>query len=178
MHIEGREIRRRGCLFIVSGPSGAGKTSICAPALAELEGIDLSVSITTRSPRKGEKDGESYRFVDDAEFVRGRWSPRRHGHRTFALLRLSHRHGVLLLRDVRVTDPVPRRDDLDAESVVLHALDGSTGHFHEVGHGVRKPAEVAVEPVRDGCRLRRLSTGEGGGALLTDTGLDGRGRRS
>jgi len=70
MHIEGREIRRRGCLFIVSGPSGAGKTSICAPALAELEGIDLSVSITTRSPRKGEKDGESYRFVDDAEFDR------------------------------------------------------------------------------------------------------------
>jgi guanylate kinase len=63
------DIRRRGCLFIVSGPSGAGKTSICAPVLAQLDGIELSVSYTTRAPRSGERDGVDYRYVDDAAFA-------------------------------------------------------------------------------------------------------------
>lgn len=70
MRIDGNPIRRKGCLFIVSGPSGAGKTSICTPALAEFEGLRLSVSVTTRAPRAGERDGEDYRFVDAAEFDR------------------------------------------------------------------------------------------------------------
>jgi len=70
MKIEQRQIERRGCLFIVSGPSGAGKTSICTPALKEFEGIHPSVSFTTRTPRKGETDGVDYRFIDDAEFDR------------------------------------------------------------------------------------------------------------
>lgn len=70
MKIQERKIERLGCLFIVSGPSGAGKTSICTPALEELEDIHPSVSITTRTPRKGEVDGEDYRFVDDAAFDR------------------------------------------------------------------------------------------------------------
>jgi guanylate kinase len=65
-----QEIRRRGCLFIVSGPSGAGKTSICTPVLRELPDIELSVSYTTRRPRAGERDGVDYRFVDSATFDR------------------------------------------------------------------------------------------------------------
>jgi guanylate kinase len=70
MKLEQREVERVGCLFIVSGPSGAGKTSICTPALEEFEDIHPSVSITTRAPRKGEVDGKDYRFVDDAQFQR------------------------------------------------------------------------------------------------------------
>ncbi len=70
MKIAEQEVGRTGCLFIVSGPSGAGKTSICTPALEELEDIHPSVSITTRTARKDEVDGRDYRFVDDAEFDR------------------------------------------------------------------------------------------------------------
>jgi len=55
---------------IVSGPSGAGKTSICGPVLERLDGIALSVSVTTRPPRPGETDGEDYRFVDETGFDR------------------------------------------------------------------------------------------------------------
>jgi guanylate kinase len=51
---------RNGCLFIVSGPSGAGKTSIAAPVLAALDRISMSVSLTTRKPRAGDVHGFRY----------------------------------------------------------------------------------------------------------------------
>jgi guanylate kinase len=58
----------KGQLFVVSGPSGAGKGTICKAL--EVEGsIALSVSITTRLPRPGEVEGISYYFVSKAEFV-------------------------------------------------------------------------------------------------------------
>lgn len=57
-----------GCLFVLSAPSGAGKTSLVA-ALREREpGMRLSVSYTTRPPRPGEVDGVHYRFVDEPGF--------------------------------------------------------------------------------------------------------------
>jgi guanylate kinase len=63
-----------GTLFIVSGPSGAGKTTLINGVRNELSvlGIPLyfSVSHTTRRPRTGEVVGESYHFVDEVEFVR------------------------------------------------------------------------------------------------------------
>jgi guanylate kinase len=61
---------RNGCLFIVSGPSGAGKTSIAAPVLAALERISMSVSLTTRRPRAGEVDGVDYHFISEEDFDR------------------------------------------------------------------------------------------------------------
>jgi len=61
---------RTGCLFIVSGPSGAGKTSIAAPVLAALDRITMSVSLTTRKPRGGEVDGVDYQFVTEDDFDR------------------------------------------------------------------------------------------------------------
>ena len=70
MQINDKQIRRRGALFIVSGPSGAGKTSVCAPALRQLEDVEMSVSHTTRTKRVGESDGIDYCFVADAEFTR------------------------------------------------------------------------------------------------------------
>ncbi|MDP9141598.1 MAG: guanylate kinase [Pseudomonadota bacterium] len=62
-----------GNLFIVSAPSGGGKTSLTRALIPVLEarGIEamISVSYTTRAPRHGEQDGVHYRFVDDARFL-------------------------------------------------------------------------------------------------------------
>jgi len=55
-------------LIVISGPSGAGKTSICKALLGGLPDTVWSVSVTTRPPRAGEVDGDSYRFVSHGEF--------------------------------------------------------------------------------------------------------------
>jgi guanylate kinase len=59
---------RRGLMFVLASPSGAGKTSMAKRILAEDPDISLSVSATTRAPRVGETDGVDYHFVDDARF--------------------------------------------------------------------------------------------------------------
>lgn len=59
----------QGNLFIVSAPSGAGKTSLVRALLEGDRGVRLSVSYTTRPPRPGEVDGIDYYFVGEAEFV-------------------------------------------------------------------------------------------------------------
>jgi guanylate kinase len=61
---------RRGILFILSSPSGAGKTTLARRLLAEFDTIEFSVSYTTRPPRTGERQGVDYVFVDRAEFER------------------------------------------------------------------------------------------------------------
>ncbi len=57
-----------GNLFIVSAPSGAGKTTLVRGLLQEDPQVHLSVSYTTRAPRQGEADGREYHFVDLATF--------------------------------------------------------------------------------------------------------------
>ena len=61
-------IRRRGTLFVVSAPSGAGKTTLCREVRLRVPGLAYSVSVTTRSPRAGEIDGVDFTFVDEDEF--------------------------------------------------------------------------------------------------------------
>lgn len=61
--------RRTGILFVLSAPSGAGKTTLCS-ALRHKPDFVYSVSCTTRAPRPGEIDGEDYYFLSDAEFDR------------------------------------------------------------------------------------------------------------
>src|SRR5574340_949055 len=61
---------RRGIIFILSAPSGAGKTTIARTALARIPGLSASVSLTTRAPRQGEVDASDYYFVTDEEFSR------------------------------------------------------------------------------------------------------------
>ncbi len=58
----------KGKLFVVSGPSGAGKGTICRSILEEAKDIKFSVSMTTRAPREGEVHGEHYYFVKHEEF--------------------------------------------------------------------------------------------------------------
>jgi guanylate kinase len=57
-------------LYVVSAPSGGGKTSLVNALLKRDQRVALSVSHTTRAPRPGERDGVHYHFVDDAEFCR------------------------------------------------------------------------------------------------------------
>ena len=63
MSVEGKKI-----LFVVSGPSGVGKSTLCRHMLQRIPEIRLSVSYTTRSPRSGETDGKEYRFIPESEF--------------------------------------------------------------------------------------------------------------
>lgn len=58
-----------GLLFVVTAPSGAGKSSLIKAALAQDARLQLSISYTTRPPRPGEVDGREYHFVDDARFL-------------------------------------------------------------------------------------------------------------
>lgn len=62
------KIARRGLLYVLSSPSGAGKTTLARRLLEADSGIAMSVSVTTRKPRPGEVDGVDYTFVDDAVF--------------------------------------------------------------------------------------------------------------
>lgn len=58
----------QGVLFIVCGPSGVGKTSLCEGLLERRAKLTVSTSYTTRAPRGGEVDGEAYHFVDKVTF--------------------------------------------------------------------------------------------------------------
>ncbi len=59
---------RKGLLFVISAPSGAGKTSLCKAIIDILPNLRHSVSHTTRPPRAGELNGRDYHFIADAEF--------------------------------------------------------------------------------------------------------------
>lgn len=60
---------RKGTLYIISAPSGAGKTTLCKRVLDAIDDVVFSVSHTTRKPRNGELDGVHYHFVSVAEFM-------------------------------------------------------------------------------------------------------------
>jgi len=59
----------KGKLFVITAPSGAGKTSLIEALLKDDPSLGLSVSYTTRPPRPGEQDAREYHFVDDREFL-------------------------------------------------------------------------------------------------------------
>jgi len=61
-------VERRGLMFVLSSPSGAGKTTLTRMLIEEIADLRMSVSVTTRSPRPGEVDGKDYYFVDQAKF--------------------------------------------------------------------------------------------------------------
>ena len=61
-------VERRGLMFVLSSPSGAGKTTLSRMLIDRMPGLKMSVSATTRPMRPGEVDGRDYFFVDKAKF--------------------------------------------------------------------------------------------------------------
>ena len=59
----------RGRLFVISAPAGTGKTTLARMLCKEFDAVTMSISCTTRSPRKGEKDGVDYFFISEKEFT-------------------------------------------------------------------------------------------------------------
>lgn len=63
-------LSRRGLMFVLSSPSGAGKTTLSRQLLAHEKNISMSVSVTTRTKRPGEEHGKDYYFVERTEYDR------------------------------------------------------------------------------------------------------------
>jgi len=64
-----KRIARRGLMFVLSSPSGAGKTTLSRMLLRSDRNLELSVSVTTRPKRRGEIDGRDYHFIDPGAFA-------------------------------------------------------------------------------------------------------------
>jgi guanylate kinase len=120
----------KGRLFVVSAPSGAGKTTLCRAALERLPGLHYSVSYTTRRPRSGEQDRIAYHFISKEEFVRGinsgRWAEwaEVHGHyygtsAAFIDRELKSGHDILLDIDVQGAMQIKKRF---ADSVTIFIM--------------------------------------------------------
>jgi guanylate kinase len=63
-------MRRKGILFIISAPSGSGKTTLCNRLVDSIGALSRSISMTTRTPRIGERDGMDYIFIEKEEFLK------------------------------------------------------------------------------------------------------------
>jgi len=63
-------MKKNGILFIISAPSGSGKTTLCNRLIDSLVGLGRSISMTTRPPRPGERDGIDYIFIEKDEFLK------------------------------------------------------------------------------------------------------------
>jgi guanylate kinase len=63
-------VKKRGRLYVIAAPSGAGKTSLLHALMRKRPGVQFSVSCTTRKPRPGEQDGKDYHFIDREAFER------------------------------------------------------------------------------------------------------------
>jgi guanylate kinase len=63
-------VSKRGRLYVIAAPSGAGKTSLLHALMRRRPGVGFSVSCTTRKARAGEEDGKDYHFIERAEFER------------------------------------------------------------------------------------------------------------
>ena len=62
------KIKRLGIMLVISSPSGAGKTTLARKLLEQDKEIKLSISVTTRKPRKVEKNNEDYIFITEDKF--------------------------------------------------------------------------------------------------------------
>ncbi|MCX8033814.1 MAG: guanylate kinase [Thermodesulfovibrio sp.] len=62
------KLNTKGIIFVISAPSGTGKTTICERLLKSLPDLKMSISHTTRKPRTGERDGVDYYFIDKTKF--------------------------------------------------------------------------------------------------------------
>jgi guanylate kinase len=150
-----------GTLFIVSGPSGAGKTTLIERVRAQLApiGINLyfSVSHTTRSPRAGETDGRSYHFVTDDEFSqmieRGEFLEWAHVHahrygtsRAEVETRLGRGEDVILDIDYQGAKQIDQDAALRSRSLNIFIFPPTIESLERrlIDRGLNTPAEIAL----------------------------------
>lgn len=113
---------RRGLLFVISAPSGAGKTTLCNELISMVPGLRPSISYTTRRPRPGEAEGREYFYVDETRFQEmvnrnefAEWAPV-YGHcygtpRQALIEMLEHGRDVVLEIDVQGAMQIKKRFD-------------------------------------------------------------------
>jgi guanylate kinase len=157
--MEHRGAPRRGIIFILSAPSGAGKTTISRAALKAISGLEASVSLTTRRPRNGEAEGTDYLFVSEEEFIRRReadelaeWA------RVFeasygtprARLNESVAAGHDILLDIDIQGARQIKASYPQDAVTIFVLPPS---FHELEGRLRKRATENEAAIAE--RLRR-----------------------
>lgn len=149
------ELARRGLMLVLSSPSGAGKTTVARRLLADDPEMTMSVSVTTRPPRDGEKDGVDYQFVDETKFARMVDEERFLEHamvfgnaygtpRTYVEKALKAGHDVLFDIDWQGTQQLGLRARGDLASVFL--LPPS---MEELASRLRDRAQDSNEVVRD-----------------------------
>lgn len=143
----GGSLARRGVLFVLSSPSGAGKSTIARKLMENDDQLSMSVSATTRPPRPGEVDGKDYHFVDvptfkdmvgDGEFLE--WA------HVF-----GHRYG---------TPRAPVEASLEAGCDVLFDIDwqGAQQLYQEAGNDVVRVFVLPPSMIELERRLRARNT--------------------
>lgn len=141
-------------LFVISGPSGAGKGTLVARVRDRVPGLGLTVSATTRQPRAGEIDGVNYYFLTDEEFSRRvdegqfvEWA-QVHAHRYGTLVsevesKLADGHSLILEIDVQGALNVKRRFP-DAVLVFVEPPSLEVLRERLVGRGTETPESVEL----------------------------------
>ncbi len=145
---------RRGIIFILAAPSGAGKTTIWRGALKAIAGLEFSVSLTTRGPREGERPGFDYHFVSEEEFNRKLESGElaeydRHFDAAYgtprAPLEAAVREGRDILLDIDVEGARQIRARYPNESVGIFVLPPSFADLEGRLRGRRTENEKAIQ---------------------------------
>ncbi len=150
---------RRGIIFVLSAPSGTGKTTIARATLKVIAGLEASVSLTTRQARPGEAEGVDYHFVGEDEFTRqveaGRlaeWTQlfeHRYGTPRAPLERaVAEGHDMLLDIDIQGARQIRAHHPLDSISILI--LPPSLAELDQRLRGRATEREAAIAE-----RLRR-----------------------
>jgi guanylate kinase len=142
VHLQpGAADRSPGRLFVISAPSGAGKTTLCRAALERFKKIRYSTSYTTRQPRAGEIAHVDYHFISKAEFERGietgRWAEwaQVHGNyygtsAEFIAKELAAGRDILLDIDIQGTEQILKR----FPASITEKAPGREGYRQSNGH--------------------------------------------
>ena len=146
---------RRGILFILAAPSGAGKTTIWRGALKAIASLEFSVSLTTRGPREGEKPGFDYHFVSEEEFNRQLQSGQlaehdRHFNAAYgtprAPLESAIREGRDILLDIDVEGARQIRARYPDDAVAIFLLPPSPADLERRLRGRHTETEETIQP--------------------------------
>jgi guanylate kinase len=153
-------------LFVVTGPSGAGKGTLIRGLVARRPDLAVAVSATTREQRPGEEDGREYRFLSDAEFERRVQAGEFLEHVTYVS---GHRYGTLRSEVERIADsgrsPLLELETQGAKEVQASAPDAVTifvqaPTFAELERRLRERATESAGEIGERLALARRQAEE------------------